>query len=72
MQLSMDPKFPGYHPDNWELDVTIWLDGIQQHKVVAVDTVAGVVTIYHKDHGYIEARGKAEVRNHLGKVVKGC
>lgn len=69
MQLSMDPKFPGYRADAWELDITIWLDGIQQHRAVAIDTVAGVVHVHTPDHGYVAAHGKAEIRNHKGKLI---
>lgn len=70
MQLSMDPKFPGYHPDNWELDITVWLNGIQQLRAVAVDTDKGLCIVHTAAHGYVEATGKVEVKNHLGKVLK--
>lgn len=62
MQLSMDPRYPGYKPDNWELDVTLWLDGVQQRRCIALDTEARTMVILSPDHGPITYEGHVEVK----------
>lgn len=70
MQLSIDPNFPGYKPDNWELDVTIWLDGVQQHKAIALDTEKRTLVVAPEGYGYITTEGHIEVRDGMtGKVI---
>lgn len=69
MRISTERGDPGFRDDALMLDISIWLNGIQQHNAVMADTGLGVVKVWTKDYGYVEHTGHVEIRNHDGKVV---
>jgi len=69
MRISTERGDPGFREDALDLDISIWLNGIEQKNAVMADTVLGVVKVWTKTYGYVEHTGHVEIRNHEGKSI---